>query len=276
MKIYVMTDLEGVAGVLDSVNWCERDSRYYDRAKGLLTGEVNAAVKGLFDAGADEIVVLDGHGWGGIDLGRLDPRVQLITPCLSGFPFLLDETSDFQVFVGQHAKAGTPFAHMAHTGNMGVLDFSINGISLGEFGKQVLCASQMGIRTIFASGDRALALEAEALVSGIETVAVKRGVVPGTGDELDADGYLARNEAAVHLHPERARRLIRKGARRALERATSGDFGLARIDPPWHAERRYRRSGRHPLGAVARAGASDNLAGLLNTVLHTTPEPIDE
>ena len=40
-------------------------------------------------------------------------------------------------------------------------------------------AAQLGIRTIFASGDLALTKEAQALVPGIETVAVKRGTTPG-------------------------------------------------------------------------------------------------
>ena len=43
MKVYLMSDLEGAAGVLDSVNWCYPDSRYYELAKELLTREVNAA-----------------------------------------------------------------------------------------------------------------------------------------------------------------------------------------------------------------------------------------
>ena len=30
MRIYVMTDMEGVAGVLSSVDFCAPDSRYYE------------------------------------------------------------------------------------------------------------------------------------------------------------------------------------------------------------------------------------------------------
>ena len=70
MKVYIKTDLEGVAGVLDSAErCCPRDwgsfsrveSRYFEKAKRLLTMEVNAAIEGFFEAGAREILVGDGH-----------------------------------------------------------------------------------------------------------------------------------------------------------------------------------------------------------------------
>ena len=63
MRIAIMTDLEGVAGVIDSVNWCLFDGRYYEIAKELLTEEVNAAVRGFRSAGALEFHVIDGLGW---------------------------------------------------------------------------------------------------------------------------------------------------------------------------------------------------------------------
>ena len=43
-KIYIMTDLEGVAGVRDSATWCLPDGKFYDEARKLLTLEVNAAI----------------------------------------------------------------------------------------------------------------------------------------------------------------------------------------------------------------------------------------
>jgi len=49
-----------------------RDRRYYEEAKKLLTLEINAAVEGFFKAGATEIYVADGHGYGGINHLLLD------------------------------------------------------------------------------------------------------------------------------------------------------------------------------------------------------------
>ena len=267
MKICIMTDEEGVAGVADSTNWCMPTSPYYEDGKRLLTAEVNAAVDGFLQAGADEILVVDGHGWGAINIELLDPRVELLSRWVGGFPFGLDRSFDFLAFVGQHAKGGTPFAHIAHTGNMSVLDLSINDVSVGEFGQLALCAGELGVRTIFGSGDRAFAEEARALVPGIEAVEVKRGLVPGAGEECDADAYRRRNVSAIHRHPKAARKRIRKAARRALERAKKEeDFGLVTLPPPWQAVCRYRPDAAFPFPTVARAEGSEDIADLINRV----------
>jgi len=258
-----MTDMEGVAGVLDTTGWCTPGGAYYENGKALLTGEVNAAVEGFFDAGADEILVADGHGWGGINHELLDPRVEVLSKWTGGYLFGLDDTFDCMAHVGQHAKAQTPMAHLCHTGNMTVLDLSINGLSVGEFGQLVLCAGELGVRAIFAAGDRAFTGEAQALVPGIETAEVKRGLTPGAGDECDADAYRVRNVGAIHVHPEVARERIREGARRALLRAQSEDFGVRTLDPPWSAECRYRPDKDFPFPTVARASASSDLADLI-------------
>jgi len=277
LKIYVMTDMEGVAGVLDTTDWCMPGGAYYERGKALLTAEVNAAVEGFFDAGVSEILVADGHGWGGIDNEQLDTRVEVLSRFAGGFPFGLDDTFDFMAYVGQHAKARTPMAHLCHTGNMSVLDLSINGLSVGEFGQLVLCAGELGVRTILAAGDRAFTEEAQALVPGIETVEVKRGLVPGAGDECDADAYRARNVPAVHVHPEVARRRIREGAHKALARAQSEDFGIRKLDPPWSAECRYRPDKDFPFSTVARASASSDLPDLINRVKRdAVRRPLDD
>ena len=42
--------------------------------------------------------------------------------------------------------------------------------------------------------------------------------MPGTGDECTFEQYQNRNTAAIHLHPEKARELIKEGAKRALRR----------------------------------------------------------
>ena len=62
--IFVMTDLEGVAGVVSFASQTYSGAPNMEKAKSLLTAEVNAAVSGLIEAGADEIVVMDGHGPG--------------------------------------------------------------------------------------------------------------------------------------------------------------------------------------------------------------------
>jgi len=64
VRIFVMTDLEGVAGVLNFAEWTGPGKPYYEVAREFLTLEVNAAVDGFFAGGAAEVLVVDGHGPG--------------------------------------------------------------------------------------------------------------------------------------------------------------------------------------------------------------------
>lgn len=244
MRVYLMTDLEGVAGVMNSTDWIYPESQYYELAKEFLTKEVNAAIDGFFAAGAEEIVVQDGHGHGAINIALLDPRAKLQRGWNNAsFPFGMDHGHfDVMAHVGQHPKAGTEFGHLCHTGTFHVLDYQINGISVGEFGQGVFMAQQYGITPIFASGCVAFTKEAAALVQGIETVAVKEGVQSGTGAECTPDGYEKRNWGAIHMQPEAARKAIRIGAEKALRRyiANPESFVPTRIAPPYSKQVIYR------------------------------------
>lgn len=206
MKIYMMTDLEGVAGVTD---FEDRKSDSLDnhsvrmRMKRLLTGEVNAAVEGLFDGGAAEVIVNDGHGGGyTLDFEALDPRVQVVhghdRPVW--LP-LLDETCDATCLVGAHAKASSPPATNYHTMSKAVKNWSVNGVSIGEMGLQALIAGHFGVPMCMVAGDEYACREIEQLIPGIVTVAVKRG--------------LSRRSAVSWTHA-RACEMIREGARRSL------------------------------------------------------------
>jgi len=269
MKLYVMTDLEGVAGVLNFQDWTGPGKPYYDLAREFLTREVNAAVDGFFEGGATEILVVDGHGPGAIHLPLLDPRVDYLRGWGEGpWPLVLDETFDAVAWVGQHAKAGTEYGHLAHTQGTNYLDLSINGVSIGEFGQLAMCASELGVRAIFGSGDEAFAKEAQALVPGIETVAVKRGVRPGTGDELTKEEYERFTASAWHLHPVRARRRIREGARRALRRAQEEDFGIIPLEPPFERVAKFRASQDNPQRTISRETHPTSVIGVMNLPFH--------
>ena len=181
MKIYLMTDLEGVAGVW---KWEDRedDSRenfeYRMRARRLLTGEVNAAVSGFFDGGATEVIVNDGHGAGyTIDVELLDDRVTVIHGKERPFWLpMLDETCDATALVGAHAKAGTPKANLCHSMSGAIRDYSFNGISHGEIGMQAMIAGHYGVPMVFLSGDLHACREVESFIPGIVTAATKEGL----------------------------------------------------------------------------------------------------
>jgi len=266
MKVYLMTDMEGVAGVLNFHEWTSPGTLYYDMAKEFLTQEVNAAVAGLFEGGATEIHVIDAHGPGGINVRMLDPRAEISRGWGNPvWPLGLDKSYDFVVWVGQHAKACTEFGHLCHTQSLGYIDESVNGVSIGEFGELAMCASEVGVRAIFGTGDLAFTKEAQALVPGIETVAVKCGLKPGTGADLDEDAYGRHVGSARHLHPERARRLIREGALRAIRRAQTEKFGIIPLKAPFRRVIKLRPNKDRPQVTMAVMEHPKSFIGAMNT-----------
>lgn len=261
-----MTDMEGVCGVINFHDWVTPGGRYYEEGKKLLTMEVNAAVEGFFSAGATEIRIIDAHGSGGINQSVLDNRTYLVRGCSGPWPFTLDSSFDAIAWIGQHAKAGTEYAHLAHTQSMETIEYKINGISVGEFGQLAMCGSYLGVYSIFGSGDEAFTIEAQELVKGIETVSVKSGLMPGSGDECDTESYTKRNNAAIHMHPERARKLIRDGAEKALVRFINDkkSFQLLELKPPFKAEGVCRAEGYKPVYRTI-SEHPDDLIKMLNS-----------
>src|SRR5439155_282604 len=63
MRVFVVSDMEGVAGI---VKWEQTrgGDPMYEEGRRLYTQEINAAVRGAKAAGATEIVVMDCHGAG--------------------------------------------------------------------------------------------------------------------------------------------------------------------------------------------------------------------
>lgn len=246
-RVYIETDLEGVAGVRDFEEWASPGARYYDLARELLTLEINAAIEGLCERGASYVMVADSHGPGAVDITNLDPRADLMRwNWRQPWPHCMQDGFDYLVFVGQHAKSRTPLSNMAHTGNCSVLERSVNGFAIGEFGNVSMCASELGIRTIFASGELALTKETQELIPGIETVGVKRGLREGRGDDCTAEQYRLRNPGAIHTHPVRARQMIREGALRAIRRAKTESFGRIPLTPAFRIITIMRPTAENP------------------------------
>ena len=60
-RVFISVDMEGVAGVA-TLDQIIRGGTGYPRAQELMTAETNAAIRGAFAGGADEVVVNDSHG----------------------------------------------------------------------------------------------------------------------------------------------------------------------------------------------------------------------
>lgn len=273
MRVYLMTDMEGVAGVLNADDWCLPSSAHLQAGRRLLTAETNAVVAGMLDGGAREVMVVDGHGHGGIDPELLHPDADLLRGPLTGpYPFGV-EGFDVIAWVGQHAKAGTPRAHLPHTQSFSVIDVTINGESVGELGQMAHCAALFGVVPIFAAGDVAMTHEAQELLPGIETVAVKAGLNTGTGDDLDAASYQATFAGARHYARTRVRSDLRSGATRAALRWRDDPASFHRWTPPSVFRRSVRLRGIGGEPGVLLESEYDDLLSLLNDLEAFRPQP---
>jgi D-amino peptidase len=226
-SVYMMTDLEGVAGVVSFEDQAFATGHYYDLAKRLVTAEVNAAVEGLLDAGVDDILVCDGHGAGGLWFEDLHPRAKL----LHGRPITVTQLfaplPDYEavVMIGQHAMAGVPTSNQNHTQNSQTIDFMrLNGHLIGEIAQFALYAGAFGKPLFYLSGELDACREAEALIPGITTTSVKQGLSRG---------------AAISLSAPEARSHIRTGIRQAVERQRAEPIPPLHWSGPYVLEKRF-------------------------------------
>jgi D-amino peptidase len=206
MKVYIVTDMEGVSGI---VRWEQArvGTPDYYAALPLLVGEINAAVEGAFAGGADEVLVNDGHD-GGYNLTYayrdLDPRATYLTgtprpQTLCG----LDASYDALMMVGYHPMAGTPGGNLAHTqSSKTVACCWLNGTPIGEIGQMAVIAGHYRVPAVFVSGGQAATKEAEALLGQVETAVVK---------------WDQGETSAICLSHTKACEAIRTGAKRAIQ-----------------------------------------------------------
>jgi D-amino peptidase len=227
MKVYVMTDLEGVAGVVSFEAQAYPTGKYYEEAKRLLTAEVNAAVAAMVEWGVEDILVEDGHGCGGIHYPDLHDAAKLLHGRPGAEARVRDaivEGYDVMMIIGQHAMAGGASANLNHTQDSQAIEYiKLNGRPIGEIAQAALYDGSLGLPFIFLSGDEAACREAEELVEGVTTAAVKKG----TG-----------RSSAVSLSVAQAHARIREAVTRSLEKQAAHPVQPLVWQPPFVLEKR--------------------------------------
>jgi D-amino peptidase len=211
MKILIATDMEGITGV---TTWDHVTPGHaeYGRFRGLMTQDVNAAIRGAAEAGADDIIVADGH-WNGsnILIEELDPRARLNSGSPSPLSMMqgIDESVDGVFFLGYHARNGTPNAVLDHTwSSKTVANVWLNDILTGEYGLNAALAGHFGVPVILATGDQTACAQIIDLLGDMEVAIVKQ-----------ATGRFA----AECLAPQVTQEVIYLSATRAAGRLLEGD-----------------------------------------------------
>ncbi len=210
MKILIAADMEGVTGV---TRWEETEPTHseYVRFRRIMTDEVNAAIAGAADAGADEFVVTDGHGGGtNILVEELDARARLNSGGASPLSMMegVDPETAGVLFIGYHARGGSRNAVLAHTWSSGrIANVWLNGSLVGEYGLNAALAGHFGVPVLMISGDQTACAQAVELLGNLEMAVVKK-----------ASGYFS----AECLSPKITLPMIRKVASRAVLRLKDG------------------------------------------------------
>lgn len=228
MKVFLSIDMEGVSGL---VRWADVASTGLDyaRNRSLLTGDVNAAIAGAYEAGATEVVVEENHGVEdlcNVVMDEVDPRCRVIRG--AGRPGAttmagLDGSIDVVLLVGHHARAGSRPGIMAHTVSYGAFrSVRLAGRPVGETELFLIRAGEVGAPVGLVSGDQIVGQELRNRAPWVEAVEVKRALA---------------NQAADCIPPARAQALIRAGATRAVERARAGELPVYKEEPsPYEIE----------------------------------------
>jgi D-amino peptidase len=225
-NVYVSVDIEGITGVVHA-DMMMPGEHEYGRGRRLMTGDANAAIEGLVQAGADYILVSDGHGpMRNLLFEEMHPAAHLLTGTGNAKDHCQLEAADSRhfdaaVFVGYHAMARTFKAIHPHTiAGACVSELRLNGRPHGETGLNAAILGALGIPVIMVSGDTTTVAEARAFLGeGIETVAVKEAV--------------GRN-AAICRPPTATRSEITAAAARALSRF--GEIAPYTPDRPFNLE----------------------------------------
>lgn len=156
MKIFISADMEGISGVV-TMEQIEPGARDYERARRMMTREVNAVIEAAVECGAGEIVVNDSHdNMDNILIEELNPKAVLISGSPKPLSMMqgIDKSADAVFFVGYHARAGTPQAVVDHTYCFRVLSAKINGKPMSEAGLNGRLAGYFGVPVAFLSGDQ--------------------------------------------------------------------------------------------------------------------------
>ncbi|NEA45364.1 M55 family metallopeptidase [Streptomyces sp. SID10815] len=221
MKILISADMEGATGVTWPADVLPGTPQW-ERCRSMFTSDVNAAVLGFFDGGADEVLINEAH-WSmrNLLLERLDERAEMLTgrhKSLSMVEGVQHGDVDGVAFVGYHAGAGMEGV-LAHTylANQ-ITGVWLNDVRASEGLLNAHVAAEYGVPVVLVTGDDVACEDALGYAPEALKVAVKDHV---------------SRYAAVCRTPAHTAADIRAAAGRATElavrqeRAEGGPFTVA-------------------------------------------------
>lgn len=226
LKVYISADMEGVVGSV-TPDQLGPGGFEYERYRGFMTAEVNAAIAAAKSAGATQIVVSDSHGNGeNLLIEELPEDVTVVRSWPRPLMMMqgIDSTFHAAIFIGYHASAVSPRGVRAHTISSARLqDVRLNGRSMPEGGINAAIAGYFGVPVVMVSGDDVAVGELRALLGDVEAAVVKRAL---------------SFHSAETVTPEAASRLIGEKVATALRQLER--FKPFVVAPPVALELRFK------------------------------------
>ncbi len=209
MRLYISSDMEGVAGVSA---WQQVDARTphpdYAIFRRTYTQEVCAAIEGARAAGAGDVIVNDSHGpMRNLLLDELPSDIRVIFGNRKPYSMVQDADGGFEgaFFVGYHGGIGDMNAVLCHTYTPSVIyEVRLNGVACSEATINAGLLGHYGVPLLLVTGDRTTVEGVQAQMPWIRGAIVKESI---------------GSFAADSLSPQAAQRLIRDAARGAVEHA---------------------------------------------------------
>jgi len=224
MKVYLTTDLEGVAGVNGKGEAVGNKILNEEIASDLLLKEINATVEGLVRGGADEIVVVDCHAGGNnVDIRGLHEAASFRGVADFRATYL-SSSFDAVVRIGCHAMQDNEKGHLNHTmSSASIANIWLNGSLIGETGMLVLQASYFNVPTILISGDTEACKEGLDFIGDrIETVETKKSI---------------SRYSAIDRNPVKVRKELTEKGEKAMKNIAK--YPIKKISAPYELKVQY-------------------------------------
>lgn len=219
MKLYISADMEGTAAVASWTQCDPKNATEYPYYRKLMSLEVRAAIDGAREAGVKDVLVNDSHSsMRNVLWDEMPDDIRMIYGNRKPFSMTEGADADFACafFTGYHAGIGTQDGTLDHTYSPDTLyEVRVNGRRCDEALLNAAVLGVHGVPVALVTGDRVAVSGVEANLPWVESVVVKESI-----------GRFATNS----LSPPEARRRIREGARRAIERVA--EIQTFRFEPP--------------------------------------------
>ncbi|MDH5483271.1 MAG: M55 family metallopeptidase [Candidatus Bathyarchaeota archaeon] len=179
MKAFISVDMEGMPYVVIPGHLSLKGTLYKEARK-IATKVTVTVAEELHKSGFDEVVIADSHGpMVNLLVNDLPEYVEIVR----GYPRPMSmvagvEGCDAAVFLGYHAKFGTPKAAFDHTySGSSVHKLEINGVEVSEFLLNSYAAGDFNVPVIMVAGDAQLIKDdVKKYAPWAETVALKHAL----------------------------------------------------------------------------------------------------